>query len=135
MKMKSIHRSFVALLACFAVLAASLMPSISSAMMRSNADDITWGQICSASPAIAAVVAKADTSSLSKSQLPVKKSMHGEHCLFCFTHAGSFALLPTVNFEFPAVDQVQLFPSLFYQSPNPLFIWASAQSRAPPLRA
>jgi hypothetical protein len=58
---------------------------------------------------------------------------HFENCPFCFTHAGSFCLLPNTEFPAPAVvSKSDLVASLFYQSPDPLFIWTTAQSRAPP---
>jgi hypothetical protein len=58
--------------------------------------------------------------------------MHGEHCPFCVTHTGSIGLPPVSGFELPVVSASPVFPSLFYQSPRPLFIWAAAQSRGPP---
>jgi hypothetical protein len=30
------------------------------------------------------------------------------------------------------IVHIPAFPALFYQSPRPLFLWAAAQSRAPP---
>jgi hypothetical protein len=54
------------------------------------------------------------------------------HCDFCGTHAGSFALLPQSRLALTVPDGHELFPSLFYQSPTPLFAWTLAKSRAPP---
>jgi hypothetical protein len=54
------------------------------------------------------------------------------HCDFCATHAGSFALLPQSKLALAVPDGNELFPSLFYQSPTPLFAWTLAKSRAPP---
>lgn len=54
------------------------------------------------------------------------------HCDYCATHAGSFALLPQSNPILAVLDGHDLFPSLFYQSPSPLFAWTLAKSRAPP---
>jgi hypothetical protein len=62
---------------------------------------------------------------------PVVKGFN--HCAFCATHAGTFALLPPSGLV-PAVPHGNdLFPSLFYQSPTPLFAWTLAKSRAPPV--
>lgn len=57
------------------------------------------------------------------------------HCDFCGTHAGSFALLPQAKLVLAVPDGHGLFPSLFYQSPTPLFAWTLAKSRAPPAAA
>jgi hypothetical protein len=65
---------------------------------------------------------------------PHSSESHFEHCPFCFTHAGSFALPPTTALLAPAaVSNSDRFASLFYQSPFQLFIWTTAQSRAPPV--
>ncbi len=68
----------------------------------------------------------------SNHSLPTKKTLHLESCAFCSTHAGSFGLLPTTVFVLPLDKGLDLFPTLFYQSPRPLFMWTIAQSRAPP---
>lgn len=58
--------------------------------------------------------------------------LHFEHCPFCFTHAGSFGLVPAIFFTGQMGMSVALRPALFYLSPHPLFTWTSAQPRAPP---
>ncbi|WP_176442540.1 DUF2946 family protein [Noviherbaspirillum humi] len=58
--------------------------------------------------------------------------LHFEHCPFCLTHAGSFGLAPRLAQRFFNAVAVAVFPVLFYLAPQPLFIWLSAQPRAPP---
>jgi hypothetical protein len=61
--------------------------------------------------------------------------LHFEHCPFCFTHAGSFGVPPTPPLMLPVALGSPAMPSLFYQSPAPLQVWATAQSRAPPAKS
>jgi hypothetical protein len=126
MGMTRITRRFIAWIACFAMLFGALAPSISQAMSVSRGD--TWAEICSAA-GIKYVKADAGT--------PVtKKLMHVEHCPFCATQAGSFALLPaSASVSFAALEAPNTHPILFYRSPRPLSIWSTAQSRAPPAQA
>jgi hypothetical protein len=56
-----------------------------------------------------------------------------EHCAFCSTHAGSVGLPPASPvLPLLVASGTAIFPALYYQSPSPLFIWSTAQSRAPP---
>jgi len=123
-------RQFAAWIACFAILLASLAPSISHALAAAKSTGVSWMEICSATGA--KFVQVADDHNPTKSSAPAQKAMQSEHCPFCFTHAGSFGLPPTVVSAFPVASGSPVLPSLFYQSPRPLFIWAAAQSRAPP---
>ncbi|MDB5825574.1 MAG: hypothetical protein JWR21_4278 [Herminiimonas sp.] len=76
--------------------------------------------------------AEGDLSNAHGSHTP---DLHFEHCPFCFTHAGSFGLSPTNALMLPMVRGTTAMPSLFYQSPAPLQVWVTAQSRAPPVTA
>lgn len=113
-------------IACFAVLLSALAPSISQAINGSAAN---WAEICSAA---GVKLTKIDPAQNPASPAPADKGMHFEHCPFCFTHAGSVGLPPSAALTIPVAGSDLPLPSLFYQSPSPLFIWAAAQSRAPP---
>jgi hypothetical protein len=128
--MKTITRRYVAWIACFAMLFAALAPSIAQAMSAARGE--TWAEICSVQgPKF--VKTSIDQDSAAD---PVKKPIeHVKHCPFCATHAGSFALLPGPSFTIPMLDAPQSHPFLFFQSPRPLPIWTTAQSRAPPAQA
>jgi hypothetical protein len=131
MGMNKATRQFAAWIACLAILLAALAPSISHALAAAKGSDFSWMEICSTTGA--KFVKVTDSQNPVKSSTPAEKAMHSEHCPFCLTHAGSFGLPPTAAFAFPVVSVPPAFPSLFYQSPRPLFIWAAAQSRAPPV--
>ncbi|MFN7835597.1 MAG: DUF2946 domain-containing protein [Burkholderiaceae bacterium] len=106
------------------------MPSISHALAIAKGSGVSLMEICSTTGA--KFVKVADSQNPIKSSAPAEKALHLEHCPFCLTHAGSFGLPPTVAFALPVASGSQALPSLFYQAPSPLFIWAAAQSRAPP---
>jgi hypothetical protein len=55
-----------------------------------------------------------------------------EHCPYCAAHATPPSLPPPSAWHFPLEAGAQIFPSLFYHSPQPLFAWSTANPRAPP---
>lgn len=121
MGMKFATRRLVAWIACFAMLFGALAPSIAQAMSASRGE--VWTEICSVG-GTRLIKIKSD---------PVKQqTLHLEHCPFCATHAGSFALPPGPSLSIPVLDTPASHPPLFYRSPRPLSIWTTAQSRAPP---
>ena len=128
MKRRSLTQRYTALLACFAILLALFMPSI-SATLAANNGEAGWLEICTSklSP-----VVKANVALTGKTAPLSDKGMHGEHCAYCFTSAASFALPPIQLSSLPVVVQQLHVPRLFYRSPSPLFVWTSIQSRAPP---
>ncbi|MES2935412.1 MAG: DUF2946 domain-containing protein [Pseudomonadota bacterium] len=134
MGMKKTTRQIAAWIACFAILLAALAPSISHAMAAATGTNNSWVEICSIDGIKQIKAGESKVSSLpdSKSSLPTEKDMASAHCPFCQTHASAFVLPPTAAVILPAINGSNSFPALFYQSPSPLFIWAIAQSRAPP---
>ncbi|HJV52194.1 MULTISPECIES: DUF2946 domain-containing protein [Oxalobacteraceae] len=122
-------RRLAAWIACFAVLLAALAPSISHAVSAARDGNAGWGDICSQT---GFKPAQANNAHEHSSPDPAKPGLHFEHCPFCYTHAGSVGLPPVAGFALPLLIATQAKPSLYYQSPRPLFIWAAAQSRAPP---
>jgi hypothetical protein len=130
MGMTLFTRRFAAWIACFAILLAALAPSISQAVANAKQESGSgWAEICSVA-GIRFVQLADDGAADGKSG---GKAMQMEHCAFCSTHAGSVGLPPTS----PMLPQLvasgtAIFPALYYQSPAPLFIWSTAQSRAPP---
>ena len=127
MGMKRITRRWAAWIACFAILFAALAPSVSHAMSVTRGE--TWAEICSVGVA-KFVNVSADQGGTTD---PVtQKSLHLEHCPFCATHPGSFAVLPSAGLAIPLVETLDTHPSLLFPSPHPLPIWTAAQSRAPP---
>ena len=110
---------------------AALAPSISHALSVARGADIAWMEVCSTSGVkfVKAAPGEDDAGSGSSSD----SVMQSAHCPFCSTHAASFGLLPRTTMPaIPITGSERVMPLLFYQSPGPQYIWASAQSRAPP---
>jgi hypothetical protein len=128
--MNQITRRLAAWIACFAILFAALAPSISHAVSASRSQ--SWAEICSVDGARFVKVSDGQDGTSAPSS---KTSLHLEHCPFCATHAASFALPPAAGMTIPLIDMPDTYPPLFFQSPHPLPIWTTAQSRAPPAQA
>lgn len=120
------QKVLLAWIACLAIVFGSLAPSVSHAMMDSPAAPGLI-EICT----IDGVKSVSANTDFEKSLADL--AAHGfEHCPFCLTHGGSFALLPPSSVTFAVLGGHDVFPSLFYQAPRPLFTWADANPRAPP---
>ena len=123
-------QKIAAWIACFAILLASLAPSVSHALALAKGGSYSWMEICSTAGAKFVKV----TDNQNPTSFPIKKTTtHFEHCPFCLTHAGLDGLPPTATFSLPVIPNSSQHPFLFYQAPYPLFAWTTAQSRAPPL--
>jgi hypothetical protein len=122
-------------IACFAILLAAIAPTISHGFVanKDKVAGVSWLEICSASAK--KFVKVADSQTPEKPSVPIEKSMHFEHCPFCLTHADALDLPPALTVSFALAAVPQSLPLLFYRAPRPLFMWAPAQSRAPPLSA
>lgn len=131
MGMTLFTRRLAAWIACFAILLAALAPSISQVIANAKQQSGSgWAEICSVAGIRFVQVVEDGTTEDGKS---AGKAMQMEHCAFCSTHAGSVGLPPTSPvLPLPVASGTAIFPALYYQSPAPLFIWSTAQSRAPP---
>lgn len=125
------RRRLFSWIACSAVLLNALAPGVSHALAAWKGDRAAWSQICS----VAGVRwVQADDDLAIDQELPADAMKGGmEHCPFCLTHAGSVGLMPPIEFSFDASGGHDLLPILFYVSPRPLFNWAAAHPRAPPV--
>ncbi|HAT29329.1 MAG TPA: DUF2946 domain-containing protein [Janthinobacterium sp.] len=130
--MTTLQRQLTAWIACFAILLAALAPSISHAIAAGKNAGSGWIEICSAAGSKFVSADQTLNSASSTSSAPAEKSLHFDHCPFCSTHGGPSAPPPAVALSVPAVSGKAILPSLYYQAPRPLHVWASAQSRAPP---
>jgi hypothetical protein len=112
------------------MLFAALAPSFAHAM--SAARGAAWAEVCSVNgPKFVNTGVAQDTAAD-----PVKQqTAHLEHCPFCSTHGGTAALLPLPGLPAAPLAASASHPFLFFQSPHPLSIWSTAQSRAPPALA
>jgi len=122
------RRALVSWIAFFVILFGSLAPSISHALKVKSTQAASWAEICSADGMRFIHL----DGQLPDSSAPSEHGLHMEDCPFCLNHAGTLGLPPSSKYAMPTADRSSMQPSLFYQSPHPLFIWAAAQSRAPP---
>lgn len=134
------RRGITAWIAIFAVLLATLAPSISHALAASGWTGYFGDtELCSAD-ANDGENAAVDELHEAHAQHEHEGApalddhrLHFEHCQFCFTHAGSFGTPPTPEFVVPPLVGAAVLPNLFFHSPRPLFTWAAPQARAPPV--
>ncbi|WP_426074252.1 DUF2946 domain-containing protein [Janthinobacterium sp. DSP2-3-3] len=117
-------------LALLAVLFAALAPSISHALAAHSSSETpsVLLQICTVAGLKTAPAGDAER------QPSIDPVVHAfEHCPYCFTHAGSFALLSTSDLSLSIPSARAVFPPLFYRAPRTLFVWSSGNPRGPPL--
>jgi hypothetical protein len=120
-------RRITAALACMAILLAALAPAISHALSADKSRSL-WTEICSSAGL-----------KLVKLESGTQSPMHGEptgsfdHCPFCQSHGGMPGLPSSISLSLQGYSGTFPLPDLFYRAPRPLFVWASRQSRAPPL--
>lgn len=124
------NRPFVAWLACVAIFLNTLGPAISHAMAKVKVQEATWVQICNTS-GTKYIPLDLGIRSQENNQKPQPIAM--EHCPYCLTHAGSFAIFTDVSSPTTQVILHYAYPPLFYQSPNRLFVWAPSSPRGPPV--
>jgi hypothetical protein len=131
------RQHLIAWIACFAILLNALAPAISHAISAMNGDT-SWGVVCTTAGAktVTATLAAAKTLGGKLPGNPGNSNMqHQEHCPFCATHAGSFALPPSLPASLALSGGHAHYPALFYHAPQPLFSWSAAHPRAPPALA
>lgn len=117
--MRRFTRCLTAWIASVAMLLAGFAPALAHALTPDVRASMLAGDICS---------------SMSKAGQDGAGS-HLQHCPDCYTHGAAAGLPPLHRFSLPVLNLAGRVPSLYYQSPAPLFVWASAQSRAPPFDA
>lgn len=117
----------------FAVLGMALAPTVSHALMA--ASGAQWAEICSTSgsrwvPLQEAAAGQAGDEAPATTSNP----MDMPHCPLC-CHLGSDTGLPPPQLLSVVFldNAAQLLPALFLHAPHPLFAWAAAQPRGPPV--
>ncbi len=120
------RKAVVAWIACFAVLLASLAPTIAQALQREAPAD--WMEVCTAmGPKLVSVDG---TASGSMPAAPAKHLL--QHCAYCSLHVTVLGMPPT-PLSVPALTPLgDAVPELLLVAPRTLFAWATAQPRAPP---
>jgi hypothetical protein len=126
-----IARRLTAFVAIVAVAFAALGPALSQAMNLPGSAASDLMPVCTHAGLKWVDVA---TGELRDAPPGTGMSSHLERCPFCLSHGP--ALLPASRFAVLAVRPLDHErPFLFDHAPRPLFVWSSAQSRAPPARA
>lgn len=80
---------------------------------------------------MAAEICAPSGKSYADQQSPAKHAGHMEDCPYCRAGA-DLPVLPGMQLVLDPVKIVSLKPSLFYESPSPMFMWAAAHPRGPP---
>lgn len=130
------HHRLTAWLAALAVLWGCLLPVMSHAVVAQQVGDKSWVEVCTATGM--AWVKSADAGLASAAGSPQGDTGSGislATCDWCATHS-PLAGLPTVLQPLAAPLTVGTdVPAAFLHAPRPLFVWAAAHSRAPPVSA
>ncbi|CAN5448036.1 DUF2946 domain-containing protein [soil metagenome] len=120
------RKAVVAWIACFAVLLATLSPTIALALQREAPAD--WMEVCTAMGT--KLVAADGTVGDSTPALPGKHLL--QHCAYCSLHVTALGM-PPMPLSVPALTPFgDAVPELLLVAPRTLFAWATAQPRAPP---
>lgn len=128
MGMNKLTRRLASWIASFAILLAALAPSLTHSVATAKGDG--WIEVCSST---GSKLIQVGSQHLPEQSDPAEKGSKLDHCAYCFTPSGPAAPPPSAESVLPAISGKQPQPPLFYQSPRPLFVWAAAHSRAPPV--
>lgn len=116
-------------IALLAILFGALAPSASYALSAQRGATAQWAELCGVDGVKRVLLADGDTGHAPDRDL---LQHHMEHCPYCATHGGSFALPPPAPLSFAVIGGHDLYPSLYYHAPAPLFPWSAAKPRGPP---
>ncbi|MFY7905594.1 MAG: DUF2946 domain-containing protein [Burkholderiaceae bacterium] len=123
---------FTAWLVALAVLWGAWLPVVSHAVAAHQSKGTGWVEVCTATGMAWVASAEEGAASQSDNSTP---GMNMAGCDWCATHTPLLgvpkAAQPSVA---PTAFGVEV-PAACLQSPRPLFVWAAAQSRAPPVSA
>ena len=109
-----------------------MAPAIVQWLAFAHGTNSLWAELCTANGI--KQVKLTDTAAPDSDSSPTHKAKN--HCPLCLLHAGLDLAFhsPPAQRILPA-QGLSLLPRLFFVSPKPLYAWASARSRAPPLTA
>jgi len=131
MKMFRKNSRLIAFIACIGMMLSALAPAISHAMANHQGSTSLLLEICSATGDKSDLAIKLDLQNPADSKDSKMAPM--QHCSYCLTHAGSYALLANVSPVLITPNLSYFLPPLFYRAPQPLFAWAASNPRAPPI--
>jgi len=122
-------RSVTTWIAMFAILLGALAPALSHALSQPG-NGKRMVQVCT----VAGMKMVAVDDAAGQGKTDDASLFPAERCPFCATHANLPALPSSPLPPFALSSGAGSFPSLFFSAPQPLFVWAASQPRAPPLR-
>lgn len=130
------HRRLTAWLTALAVMLCGLLPVLSHAVVSVQGDTPGWVEVCTVSGMAWVKPLPTD----SGNERPLSHPMPGslvslDHCGWCATHNPLTGLPPLVAALVAPPSFGPSVPPAFLYAPRPLFVWAAAHSRAPPLSA
>lgn len=126
-------------IAIAAIVFSALAPTISYAFSSKSTPQTLWQELCTAQ-GTKLIANDTIPGSIGQpgSQIPTQPSqdkmgMHFEHCLYCFSHAGSVGLPPaTASFVFVATGQTAQLAESYIAPVLPLYYQSANPSQAPP---
>jgi hypothetical protein len=138
-KLGQARRSIVQWIAILAVLMNALAPSMSMALSGPSGSQVSetaqWVEVC-ASTGTTWVLLAADGSTLETRQsqpADAPGSLHAKHCLYCLTHAASFALPVEEPAPFVALHASPVHGFDAVSAPRTGSPWRAQVARAPPV--
>jgi Protein of unknown function (DUF2946) len=134
-------RQLTAWLATLALLLGGLLPVLSHAVVSAPANGQGWVEVCTVSGMAWVKPAVADTNAANvEGGAPLAHSMPGspltmDRCEWCAAH-NPLAGVPLLASPLAApLEFGSCVLPRFFHAPRPLFVWAAARSRAPPVSA
>lgn len=118
------HRRLLAWATLLALVLATLAPGVARAVAFVQGDALALAEVCSA-------YAQAPTAGSGEAGRDGAQPL--KHCPYCALHADTLALPPTEAPPMAAAPLSHAMPAAWLHAPRPLFAWAAAQARAPPL--
>ena len=121
------QQRLVALVAALALLLAALLPALSSARMAVRTAQSPWLVICSVHNPLSSAATRTASDPQSS------PGAEAARCPMCLAQAPVALPTPTASNWLMASALSQAVPALFLSAPRPLFSWAPARSRGPPV--
>ncbi|MFY8116566.1 MAG: DUF2946 domain-containing protein [Roseateles sp.] len=130
---RGLRKRLVWLVSCTMLLAA-LVPALSHLLLPRDAG--VWTEICTLSGAKFVRLDLGSSNSTDEGGSSPDGTSSMERCPVCPLHQSGTALPPaTLLHWLPDSRLAHALPLLFLSAPRPLFAWAPAQARAPPLQS
>ncbi len=125
-------KALTAWIASFAILLSALLPTLSHAFLSDVPG--SWVEVCSVTGAKLVQADAGDQSAATGGTSAPSADVHAiKHCPYCACHVDLISVPSADGAGLRMANLGQHVPELFLAAPRPLFAWASARPRAPPL--